>query len=642
MSWNRRVIRFLRTVDRYLQTVRYLRLQQWLWRPYLRVRRWLYLNCRYLRTAAAKKGRAMADGLGLRSPGTFLDQVYWERTDGRSHLEIATRTARLEFTFLNQPVAFQSRIDWSCPDQSQLWRYNLYYQGYLVSLGIAHRLTGRPEYYAAFKDIITSWIEANPAPFGDGWHPYVVSLRAANWISAWHLFSGPLAREPEVCGRLRESLAGQIAYVAENLELDVGGNHLLENVKALCLAGAFFTGPAAGAWLNLGLRLLANELKRQVLPDGGHYERSPMYHAIVLEGLLIVAAALKNAGIPWPDGLRDALIRMVRFLEDTVHPDGQIALFNDSAFGIAPEPRYLLGLARGMLGSGDLSSDAGVPVKMIACYDSGYFGARNGDCLFLLDAGPVCPDDLPAHAHSDIFSYELSIRGRRWVVDSGVSEYRAGDWRDYARSTRAHNTVSLSGLNQVDVWSSFRVGRRVRPVDVSIRREPGAVVIAGRHYGFGRRRPHARIAVDLDDETWIIIDEVSGTGPVAVENFIHLHPEAAVDLSGEAAMLSLGGVSARLLVAGHDRVECLSGQVQPLNGWYMPEFGLSRPNPTIVIQTRFLPSLTAYVLTTCDDVTGLRLDCSEGRRRCVLSRGSEEVTVAWDASGAPELKYRRS
>src|SRR5262249_13366878 len=105
--------------------------------------------------------------------------------------------------------------------------------------------------------------------------------------------------------------------------------------------------------------------------------------------------------------------------------------------------------------------------QLSAFPDTGYFVIRKEQTALLYDVGLVCPDDLPAHAHADIFTYELSIEGRRWIVDSGVREYQAGAWRDYARSTRAHNTVVVNGQNQVDVWSSFRVGRRVRPRQVS-------------------------------------------------------------------------------------------------------------------------------------------------------------------------------
>ena len=79
------------------------------------------------------------------------------------------------------------------------------------------------------------------------------------------------------------------------------------------------------------------------------------------------------------------------------------------------------------------------------------------------------PDHLPAHGHCSLFSYELSIAGQRLVVDSGVDEYEPGPWRDYWRSTRAHNTVIVDGAEQAEIWAAFRTGKRTRLLEMHLR-----------------------------------------------------------------------------------------------------------------------------------------------------------------------------
>ena len=64
------------------------------------------------------------------------------------------------------------------------------------------------------------------------------------------------------------------------------GNHLFENFKALCFAGLYFKSKESGKWFNKGLRGLKEQVKEQILQDGGHFELSPMYHCIILEGML--------------------------------------------------------------------------------------------------------------------------------------------------------------------------------------------------------------------------------------------------------------------------------------------------------------------------------------------------------------------
>ena len=61
-------------------------------------------------------------------------------------------------------------------------------------------------------------------------------------------------------------------------------------------AGFFFDGPEAGSWLGQGLSIYEREISRQILPDGGHFELSPMYHAIILEDLLDVINAARTFG----------------------------------------------------------------------------------------------------------------------------------------------------------------------------------------------------------------------------------------------------------------------------------------------------------------------------------------------------------
>src|SRR5690606_41051676 len=49
---------------------------------------------------------------------------------------------------------------------------------------------------------------------------------------------------------------------------------------------------------------------------------------------------------------------------------------------------------------------------------------------------------------------------RRVLFRSGISTYQISPRRDYERSTKAHNTVTIDDQDTAEVWSGFRVGRR--------------------------------------------------------------------------------------------------------------------------------------------------------------------------------------
>lgn len=133
--------------------------------------------------------------------------------------------------------------------------------------------------------------------------------------------------------------------MSRRLEYHLLGNHLLANAKALVFAGLFFSGGQADSWLRKGLKLLRAQLPEQILADGGHFERSPMYHAIILEDLLDLVNLAETYGHGAADW-RTVVQRMLRWLNAMSHPDGGIAFFNDAAFGIAPTLAELADYAR--------------------------------------------------------------------------------------------------------------------------------------------------------------------------------------------------------------------------------------------------------------------------------------------------------
>ena len=291
-------------------------------------------------------------------------------------------------------------------------------------------------------DLIESWMRENPPGSGAAWEPYPLSLRIVNWIK-WVLGGGTTGAE------MLQSLATQTDFLSRRIEHHLLGNHLFVNAKALVFAGVFFGWPG---WLRKGLRILDREIPEQILEDGGHFERSPMYHCLILEDLLDMI----NLGAAYPGLLpdwREPAARMLGWLQSMVHQDGRIPFFNDSTFGVAPEPDSLAAYACRL----------GVDAAPAGLGDSGYVRLEEANTRVIFDAGPVGPDYQPGHAHCDTLSFEASHRGRRILVNSGISTYEPSQERQRQRGTAAHNTVRIDGREQSEIWAAFRVARRARP-----------------------------------------------------------------------------------------------------------------------------------------------------------------------------------
>jgi len=463
------------------------------------------------------------------------------------------------FRFLNVERRIAGAQDWNRADWPKLWLYNLHYFDDLNADGAQARSDWQ-------RALLARWIAENPPAGGNGWEPYPTSLRIANWIK-WALSGNAPA------GDMAHSLAVQARWLRRRLERHLLGNHLFANAKALAFAGAFFDGPEADAWRAQGLALLRRELAEQVLPDGGHFERSPMYHALILEDLLdLIQLALRWPGAVAPAqaaAWRQAAARMLHWLAAMTHPDDEIALFNDAAFGIAPGPAALADYAAA-LGVAAVSPALTFPGATLLA-DCGYARLEKGPAVLIADVGEIGPDYLPGHAHADTLSFELSLFGRRVVVNSGTSEYGLGPERLRQRGTAAHSTLQVDGADSSEVWSGFRVARRARPQDLRLAAQDEALALSCAHDGYRRLpgRPLHRREWRLGAQALRVTDAIEGGFGEAVARF-HLHPAVAATGEGSAGVLRLpGGQEVRWQATG--------GTVRAVASTWHPAFGRSLP-----------------------------------------------------------------
>lgn len=464
------------------------------------------------------------------------------------------------FKFLNHEERIQEN-DWNSPQLPKLWLYNLHYFDDLVAREAASRL-------AWHRDLIGTWIQQNPAPIGNGWEPYCLSLRIVNWIK-WRKAGGTMPHAASDRSML-DSLAVQTRYLRGRLERHLLGNHLWANLKALVFAGTFFEGPEARAWREEGLSRLRRELAEQILADGGHFELSPMYHSILLEDVL----DLIQLSQVYPATFDEADVRswhaharaMLEWLEVMTHPDGGIAFFNDATFGIA-QPLSTLRAYAAALGVGYEPAPM-QPLRVLAA--SGYVRMQAGDAVLIADVGEVGPSYLPGHAHADTLSFEFSLGARRVLVNAGTSRYDTGPERLWERGTSSRNTVQIDHENSSEVWSSFRVARRAHPFDVASGQTDSVIWLTAAHDGYRRLpgRPVHRRRWELSAGRLTVTDTVEGGFAQAIARFLVAPPMQAT-----AGRLEGSG---RTL---HWQVEPERARIR--SGRYHPGFGLTQATSVI-------------------------------------------------------------
>lgn len=449
-----------------------------------------------------------------------------------------------------------NEIGWDSPVIDKLWRYNLHYFDDLI----ADHATARSDWHV---DLIHRWIAENPPAKGTGWEPYPTSLRIVNWIK-WALAGNTMSEHA------LQSLATQADWLTRRLEYHLLGNHLFANAKALLFAGLFFKGEQADRWLAIGTQILRKQLAEQILPDGGHFELSPMYHAIMLEDVLDIINVSQTyrpvdvvAVSPIPEPV---ITKMRTWLATMTHPDGKIAFFNDASFGIAPTQRELEGYAE-RLGFPALPS---ICDGLIHLPDSGYIRVQEGALVAFLDVAAIGPDYLPGHAHADTLSFELSLFGDRVLVNSGTSEYGVSPERLRQRGTGAHNTVLINGENSSEVWSGFRVARRARPLALRIRAADQTFEISCAHDGYMRlkgRVTHTRLWT-FQPGRLTVLDTFTGR-PNSAEMRLYVSPNISfTQLEDARFRAATGNGVAEICVAASDQPHLRAAT------WH-PGFGLS-------------------------------------------------------------------
>ena len=284
----------------------------------------------------------------------------------------------------------------------------------------------------------------------------------------------------------------------------------------------FFADGDLLAWT---LRLLGQQVARQILPDGGHYERAPAYHCQVLADLMDVHDLLRAGDREPLPQLPAAILRMRRWLGVVLMPGGEVPLLNDGF----PVNRQLLAAIR---------PSPPPPEPLVTLADSGLIRATAGGWHLLADLGLPCPEKLPAHAHADTLGCVVHVDGQPLLVDTGTSTYAPGPVRSRERSTAAHNTVEVDGADSTEVWGAFRAGLRARVHAVKAGATPRAVTFEAAHDGYralpGRPAHHRRWS--LTEHALRVDDTVSGRGRHHVVVRWHLPPGARLRLAPGGAV----------------------------------------------------------------------------------------------------------
>jgi len=437
----------------------------------------------------------------------------------------ATRAAEIyagRFAFAGKVVICDRRSPFEMTPPSDEWAVILLNFSWLRHLRAADSAITR----ANARSLIDEWINVQGSFHPLGWRLDILSRRLVCWLSqAPFVLQDADAR---FYRRFIRSLSRQVRYLRSSLKETRAGLPRLQALIALNYATLCLQGQSGS--LRGDTRRLVDELRYQILPDGGHVSRNPGVPIELLVDLLPLRQLFSARQLQPPAPLNNAIDRMMPMLRFFRHADGNFAQFN----GMGPTPVDLLAT---VLAYDDAR---GAPVSNAP--HSGYQRIDAGDTALLMDTGRPPPLPVSQEAHAGCLSFELSWKQHRLIVNCGLPAVNKENWRQVARATTAHSTVTFNDASSCRFFESMRhllggIPIVSGPYNLEIARDeqPEGLMLSASHDGYAPdfgviHRRVVRLSLDgrgLDGEDSFLPADgraLPGRGRDEYAARFHLHP----------------------------------------------------------------------------------------------------------------------
>ncbi|WP_316861886.1 heparinase II/III family protein [uncultured Cohaesibacter sp.] len=327
------------------------------------------------------------------------------------------------YVFAGQVENCKTRSPFMHQPPNREWARELHGFRWLRHLSSSDRTVARAKAAALVED----WIKHSHRFGPEAWETSVVANRVLAWLN-----NSPLILQDSDHDFYRAFLRAlylQVRYLRARYSsmpcnLDRLNLVIAELAGWLCFAGR-------ERFVRLASRRLEAELNEQILPDGGHASRNPATIITVLLELLPLRQTFLSRDMVPPEGMSLAIERMMPMLRFFRHPNGSFAHFN----GTGATPADLLAT---ILAYDDIR---GAPVSDASF--SGYQRMEAGQSLLIMDTGDCPPLEQSVQAHAGNLSFELSVGRAPIVINCGAPACQLESWRELARSTAAHSTLTI-------------------------------------------------------------------------------------------------------------------------------------------------------------------------------------------------------
>lgn len=482
------------------------------------------------------------------------------------------------------PVPLISPINWYDVEYDRNWRFNLNAWKMMEPMMALHAKSGEHLPLHMAMHLVRDWIDYNVTqkqPNDLKWYDIGTGQRAmklAYMID--QAYRGNVALSDADKGLLLALSHIHITKMLDPTFINPGnhGTFQVHGLKALCR-----TLPVFKACQKIG-PYIAAQMEKLVIGQYGteamHMEHSAEYHFFMYK----VFDRLFSTG--WYDDL-DVTKGLLRRVEENkrwlIFPNGEVTRHGDTDVRFEPLPS----------GDPEIASPACIEIadriadctQMKVFAQTGYATVRSAwetpadqaSMLFLMGA-------YHSHAHKqkDHLSIELFERGLPILIDSGKFAYDPDNpKRDYALSTRAHNTVEIDGTDYVRNKRQA-VGSMLQHAEKTTW---GYRLDAGVFHP-EQQTQHDRTLAYRPGRWLLVVDRLKADKERTFEQWFHLHEtlEAKMHDTGYIIPLPDGSqVRATVSSSSHGCIlRRVRGQQEPrLQGWTSREYNSFLPNDAV-------------------------------------------------------------
>jgi hypothetical protein len=509
----------------------------------------------------------------------------------------------------------------------QIWEMSRHH--HITVLAAAWWLTQDERYAEVAAEQLRSWWSENPFLTGVHWTSGIeAGIRLISWAWARRMLDD-WAKVSDLFEH-NDDAVRQIAWHQEFLAAfpsrgSSANNHIVAEAAGRLVAACAFPWYARTAqWRRSAAALLERELAANTFEDGLNRELASDYHRFVLELGLVAAVEADAAGEALSKATWERLAGMLDAGAAILDVTGRAPRQGDGDEGralVVDDPERdpwatVLGTGAALLGAPDwwprfaggpqasllsaLGQARQLPrpaIRPRRFKDGGLVvlssSLRDGPEIWCrCDGGPHGFLSIAAHAHADALSLEVRHDGVDILADPGTYCYHGEpEWRDWFRSTAAHNTLEIAGAAQSKSGGPFLWSTHARTATVIC--DVGDQPVqrwSAEHDGYLRLTPPAmhRRSVTLDSpkRRLMVADTVDATATIPLRLSWHFGPDVLVELSGACARLSwtVGTEKRRgtLMLPAALTWTCHRAEITPIEGWYSPRFGYRVPATSLV------------------------------------------------------------